>query len=188
MQSGKIRIIGEAWRGRKLAVAKQPGLRPTPDRLRETLFNWLMPVTAGSDCLDLFAGTGALGLEAASRGAQQVTLVEKQRIVAQQLRQHVQLLNAEQVQIHHNDALKFLHNTQQQFDLVFLDPPFHQNLLQPCCDLLLQNGCLKPNAYLYLEAESSWQQLALTGLEGLELLKQQQAGQSHSMLLRYSRT
>ena len=119
-----------------------PGLRPTPDRVRETLFNWLMPVIDGARCLDLFAGTGALGLEAASRGAGEVCLVERDRDAVAALHQHVQRLQAEQVQVHHAEALHWLHQPPpSRFDIVFLDPPYAAALLRPAWQRLRDGGC-----------------------------------------------
>lgn len=151
-QQQKIRIIGGMWRGRKLPVLDSEGLRPSGDRLRETLFNWLMPVISGARCLDLFAGTGALGLEAASRGASQVTLVEKKPQVAQHLRQQVQTLHADNVKVKTTHALQFL--TQKPatpFNLVFLDPPFADDLLPATLLALNTPDFLSPQARIYIE-------------------------------------
>jgi 16S rRNA (guanine966-N2)-methyltransferase len=176
MGSNRIRIIGGRHRGRKLAFPDAPGLRPTGDRLRETLFNWLAPVLPGARCLDLFAGSGALGLEAASRGAGSVVLVEHQPAVARQLRANVTLLGLEPaVQVVAADALAWLADTPGRFDLVFLDPPFADGLLERVCNELVQRGCLAPEARIYLEAD---RRAGLPPLPpGLELMRQQQAGQ-----------
>lgn len=129
-----------------------PGLRPTPDRVRETLFNWLMPVIDGARCLDLFAGTGALGLEAASRGAGEVCLVERDRDAAAALRQHVQRLQAAQVQVHCAEALHWLQQPPpNRFDIVFLDPPYAADLLRPAWQRLRDGGWLAPQAHVYAE-------------------------------------
>lgn len=129
-----------------------PGLRPTPDRVRETLFNWLMPVIDGARCLDLFAGTGALGLEAASRGAGEVCLVERDRDAVAALHQHVQRLQAEQVQVHHAEALHWLQQPPpSRFDIVFLDPPYAADLLRPAWQRLRDGGWLAPQAHVYAE-------------------------------------
>lgn len=150
---GSVRIIGGRWRGRRLPVPDVPGLRPTPDRVRETLFNWLMPVSEGARCLDLFAGSGALGLEAASRGAAEVVLLERDRSVAGLLRQHVDRLDAGGVvQVHCADALDWLRRTPvRHFDVVFLDPPYDTGLLVPAWDLLRAGGWLSPLAWVYTE-------------------------------------
>ena len=126
---GKIRIIAGEYRGRRIAVPDRPGLRPTPDRVRETLFNWLGQSLDGVACLDLFAGSGALGFEAASRGAARVVLVEENRSVFDVLRKTRDTLAARQVELVLDDAFAFLKRTREKFDVVFLDPPFRQNAL-----------------------------------------------------------
>jgi 16S rRNA (guanine966-N2)-methyltransferase len=150
---GKIRLIAGTWRGRKLSVPDLPGLRPTPDRLRETLFNWLAPLIEGARCLDLFAGSGALGLEAASRGAQEVLLVERQAALVRHLAGQIALLQAKQVRVIQADALQFLRGPARPFDLVLLDPPYAAGLLEPCCALLAERGWLAEGARIYLETE-----------------------------------
>jgi 16S rRNA (guanine966-N2)-methyltransferase len=126
---GKIRIIGGEYRGRKIAVPDRPGVRPTPDRVRETLFNWLGQSLAGLACLDLFAGSGALGFEAASRGAARVVMVEHERAAFQALKKALELLKAPQVELVFDDAFAYLERAAEPFDVVFLDPPFGQNVL-----------------------------------------------------------
>jgi 16S rRNA (guanine966-N2)-methyltransferase len=147
----QLRIIGGSWRGRKLAFAPVPGLRPTPDRVRETLFNWLAPVIHGARCLDLFAGSGALGIEAASRGAAECVLVECETEAVRVLREQVGRLDARQVQVVDADALHWLSAAARPFDVVFLDPPFRAGLLPACIDLLEDRGWLAPQAWIYLE-------------------------------------
>jgi 16S rRNA (guanine966-N2)-methyltransferase len=149
-----VRIIGGSHRGRKLAFAETPGLRPTGDRIRETLFNWLQPVIEGARCLDLFAGSGALGIEAASRGAAEVVMVEQVASAVQQLERNKQLLALEQVRIVRADALQFLEQPPTPFDILFLDPPFHSDLLPPLCQRLTQ-GWLTEGARIYLEEDIS---------------------------------
>jgi len=155
--TGRLRLIAGRFRGRRLPIADQPGLRPTADRVRETLFNWLAPVIEGARCLDLFAGSGALGLEAASRGASWVVLIEQAEALARQLRSHVEVLGAgDRVRVVRTDALSWLAQTGSgaaggPFDLVFLDPPFAAGLLAPACDLLERTGWLAPGARVYLE-------------------------------------
>ncbi|MDH5572454.1 MAG: 16S rRNA (guanine(966)-N(2))-methyltransferase RsmD [Gammaproteobacteria bacterium] len=151
-----LRIIGGQWRGRKLAFPDAQGLRPTPDRVRETLFNWLVPYVGGARCLDLFAGSGALGLEALSRGASEVVLVDSHAEVIKYLNEHVRLLDATaRARLVKADARAFLEATTEiktaPFDIVFLDPPYHSGLLQPCMSLL-QNGWLSTAARIYFEA------------------------------------
>ncbi len=156
---GQVRLIAGRWRGRRLVVACVPGLRPTPDRVRETVFNWLAPVLAGAHCLDLFAGTGALGLEALSRGARRVVFVEQHPQAVAQLRAQFITLGmaaaGEPVApdtLQQIDALAYLARNPTPFDIVFLDPPFRQGLLRPCCERLAQ-GWLRAGARVYLEAE-----------------------------------
>lgn len=149
----RVRLVGGTWRGRVLSFSDAPGLRPTPDRVRETLFNWLQPVLPGSHCLDLFAGTGALGFEALSRGAASVTLVEQSRPVAEQLRGNARLLSATGARIEACDALSFLQRpVPHPFDIVFLDPPFHQGLLGPALAALSRPGLLSSPAFVYVES------------------------------------
>jgi 16S rRNA (guanine966-N2)-methyltransferase len=175
VKKNKLRIIGGEWRSRQLPFPDAPGLRPTPDRVRETLFNWLQCDIAGSRCLDLFAGSGALGLEAASRGAQTVVQVESNAAAARQLREHYRTLNARQLQVMEQDALTFLQGEPQAFDIVFMDPPFGQNLIVPACSLLEQNGWLTRTAKIYIEAEAAWTPADLP--EHWRLLKAKTAGE-----------
>jgi 16S rRNA (guanine966-N2)-methyltransferase len=147
----ELRIVGGLWRGRRLAFPEAAGLRPTPDRVRETLFNWLQPVICGARCLDLYAGSGALGLEAASRGAAEVVLVEHSRAVAERLREHAASLGAQGVQVVEADALAYLQGPVRPFDVVFLDPPFGHNLLAPSCRLLDERGWVRAGSHVYLE-------------------------------------
>ncbi len=174
-KTSQVRIIGGAHRGRKLPVPDRPGLRPTGDRVRETLFNWLQPILPGAACLDLFAGSGALGLEAASRGAGRVLMLELSAAVARQLQENVALLGLEQVRVEQGDALSWLQGGGEPFDIVFLDPPFADGLLRRACRLLQSNGWLKPDARIYLETDLA------QGLPDLppewRLLKEKKAGQ-----------
>ena len=147
---GKIRIIGGEWRGRRIAVSAAPDLRPTPDRVRETLFNWLGQRLDGLACLDLFAGSGALGFEAASRGAARVVMVEQDRKALAQLRDSLQLLGARNIALIPGDALAYLERPGERFDVVFLDPPFRQNA--PAALLAKLPARLAAGARVYLEA------------------------------------
>jgi len=149
-----VRIVGGQWRGRRLAVAAAGGLRPTPDRVRETLFNWLQPVIEGARCLDLFAGTGVLGFEALSRGAAEAVLVEADGQAVAGLRDNARRLGAGGAHIVQADVLSWLGGTPSAFHVVFLDPPYRRDLLAPCCACLEQGGWLAPGAYIYLEAEA----------------------------------
>lgn len=162
-KSNQLRIVGGQWRGRKLSFPDSPGLRPTPDRVRETLFNWLQPVIEGAHCLDLFAGSGALGFEAVSRGAARVVMIEQGAQVVGALRESIDKLKTTAVELVHGDALAYLTEAQhaEAFDIVFLDPPFEHHLIESCAGLLTQRGWLKSEAYIYLETESG---LELSGL------------------------
>jgi 16S rRNA (guanine966-N2)-methyltransferase len=151
--AGQIRIIGGQWRGRKLPVPNSAGLRPTTDRVRETLFNWLAPVIRDAHCLDCFAGSGALGLEALSRYAASATLLEYERPVAQQLEKNLALLQGAG-QVINTNALHWLAANGKPFDIVFLDPPFRQGLLAETVTLLEQHGWLADEAWIYVEAEA----------------------------------
>jgi len=151
--ANQIRIIGGRHRGRKITFPDQTGLRPTGDRLRETLFNWLQPLIPGARCLDLFAGSGALGFEAASRGAASVVMVEKAKQVARSLADAIKQLELDQVELQQSDALTWLSGEPQPFDVIFLDPPFADKLLEPICNKL-QQGWLADDARLYIEIDA----------------------------------
>jgi 16S rRNA (guanine966-N2)-methyltransferase len=146
-----LRIIGGEWRGRRIRFPGEGGIRPTPDRVRETLFNWLMAKVAGSRCLDLFAGSGALGLEALSRGAAHATFVERDRRNVAGLREIASRLAPERSRVIEADALAWLGGPSQPFDIVFLDPPFADGLLADAMRLLDARGWLAADAFIYLE-------------------------------------
>lgn len=151
--TGKIRIIGGQWRGRKLPVIDRPGLRPSGDRSREVLFNWIQGRVAGRRCLDLFAGTGALGLEAVSRGAAQVTLIERDRELADSLRAIArQWPGGDRVEVVHGDAFDWIRSDRDPFDLVFIDPPFDSELYRQALEALLAGGLLADQARVYVES------------------------------------
>ncbi|MCW9525190.1 16S rRNA (guanine(966)-N(2))-methyltransferase [Klebsiella grimontii] len=151
--SGQIRIIGGQWRGRKLPVPESPGLRPTTDRVRETLFNWLAPSIVDASCLDCFAGSGALGLEALSRYAANATLLEMERGVAQQLQKNLATLKASNTKVVNTNTLAFLAQAGAPHDIVFVDPPFRKGLLEETLKLLENNGWLSDEALIYIESE-----------------------------------
>lgn len=151
--SGQIRLIGGQWRGRKLPVPDSPGLRPTTDRVRETLFNWLAPSMVDARCLDCFAGSGALGLEALSRYAAQATLLEMERGVAQQLQKNLATLKAGNARVVNTNTLAFLAQAGTPHDIVFVDPPFRKGLLEETLTLLESNGWLADDALIYVESE-----------------------------------
>jgi 16S rRNA (guanine966-N2)-methyltransferase len=150
--SGRIRIIGGQLRNSRLDVPDLPGLRPTAERVRETLFNWLAPVISAARCLDLCAGTGALGIEALSRGAASVQFVERDARAAQALRDNLARLKAQGGQVAAIDAQLYLQGAAQPFDLVFLDPPFALDLWAPLVRRLEEGGWLAPSAWIYLES------------------------------------
>jgi 16S rRNA (guanine966-N2)-methyltransferase len=173
--SGRLRIIGGRFRGRKIPVPAQSGLRPTADRVRETLFNWLQPVIEGSRCLDLFAGSGALGFEAASRGAARVLMIERSERVARMLQVNACILGATQVRVHREDALQWLSGSPEPFDVVFLDPPFDDDLLGRSYALLCAKDWLAPQARVYLEAPAGRALPVLPA--GWTLIRDKRAGQ-----------
>lgn len=178
MKHGELRIIGGTWRSRRIRCPDRPGLRPTPDRVRETLFNWLGQDLTGKQCLDLFAGSGALGFEAASRGAQRVLMVERDTVVLQALQANSATLQAATVEVVRADALEFLKNHHSRYDVVFLDPPFADG----CWPQLLEGvpAVLAPGGLVYCERAQ-----ALEDLRGWEVVKSGRAGQvSHQLLKR----
>ena len=175
----RIRIIGGQWRSRLLPVAAVPGLRPTPDSVRERLFNWLGQDLDGLHCLDLFAGTGVLGFEAASRGAASVTLVERDPRAFGRLREAVDLLPAPQVRLVRGDALEFAAHPPQRFDVLFLDPPYGKGLLDRVRPHL--SGLLTDDAVIYCEAEQP-----VAELGDFRATREGRAGQVHYQLLERS--
>ena len=173
-QTGSIRIIAGKHRGRKLPVLMAEGLRPTTDRVKETVFNWLMPYIHKAHCLDCFAGAGSLGFEALSRGAEHVTLIELNKTAAKQLQANKVLLKVDNLTIKNSDALAFLSDEPNKtFDMVFIDPPFRQNLVSKTTQLLAQ-GWLSDQALIYLEMETEGEQVLP---DNWQLLKEKIAGQ-----------
>ena len=178
---GQLRIIGGEWRSRRLGFPDAPGLRPTPDRVRETLFNWLAPYVEGARVLDPFAGSGALLLEALSRGAARGLAVELNPAAASALRGNFALLRAEHAEVRQADALQQLQgDASERFDLVFLDPPFHKDLLLPACRLLEERGWLAERAWIYTESEAPPSSLGLPG--HWHLHREKHTGQVHYAL------
>jgi len=147
----EVRIIGGRWRGRKIRFPDDTGIRPSPDRVRETLFNWLAPVVSGAHCLDLFAGSGVLGLEALSRGAATAVLVDRDRTVIRHLQDVVAQLDAAGASVVAADALDWLGLQRGSFDIVFLDPPFDAAWVPALLDRIDEPGCLAPGAWIYVE-------------------------------------
>lgn len=178
---GAIRVIGGQWRGRKIPVIQAPGLRPTSDRLKETLFNWLQFDIAHQNILDLFAGSGGLGIEALSRGANQVTFVEKSQAATQQLQANLKLMQAQSFELYSGDALRFLQQeAKNQYSIVFIDPPFQQGLL---ADVLAKlEPWLAPHAYIYLEFESGLQLNNLSLPQNWRLHREKKFGESQAQL------
>lgn len=174
-QTNTVRIIGGAYRSRILHFPDASGLRPTPDRVRETLFNWLGQRLHGLVCLDAFAGSGALGFEAASRGAERVLMLERDGKVRDALRQNAGLLQIETVEILQMDALAYLARPGETFDVIFLDPPFDKNLLLPALQCAATR--LRPGGKIYAESPVPMQP------EGFSVLRQGRAGLAHFCLL-----
>lgn len=176
--TNQIRIIGGKWRSRKLCFPDLPELRPTPNRVRETLFNWLSPYIVGTHCLDLFAGSGALGFEALSRGAHSVVMVDQSATVTQQLQANAILLGAEKEVTFYCNKVPDHHFLlrEKPFDIVFLDPPFHKNYLSTCAQWLEKAVSLAPNAFIYIEVESHLP-LPLPIPSNWTVLKQKKTGQ-----------
>jgi 16S rRNA (guanine966-N2)-methyltransferase len=171
----KLNIIGGNWRSRKISFEDVEGLRPTPARVRETLFNWLHYDVIGSHCLDLYAGSGALSFEAASRGAKRVVQVENNAIACRNLKANALALGAEQIKIVQSEVFRYLAGDTETFNLVFIDPPFKLNLAAQTCQWLEDKGWLAKHAKIYVETERSCQLEALP--ENWQLLKQKTAGE-----------
>ena len=173
---GRLRIVAGNWRSRLLDIADSPGLRPTSERIRETLFNWLAPHIDGASCLDLFAGTGALGLEALSRGAAGTVFVEKSAVAARVLKSNVEMLGATGATVCEADAFEYLRQAPvRSFDIVFLDPPFAADMLEDLCRLIDERQVLAEGARVYLENDVATDEAVLPA--GWELLKSKVAGQ-----------
>ena len=187
-QAGRLRIVAGNWRSRLLDIADVAGLRPTSERVRETLFNWLAPHIEGARCLDLFAGTGALGLEALSRGAASVVFVERAPAAARQLEQNIGAVGAASypegtraATVLHGDAMEYLRRQSPgPFDIVFVDPPFAAGLLGEACRLLSERKLLADGALVYLEQERSAAEPQLP--EGWQMNKNETAGNVRYML------
>ena len=178
---GQLRIIGGQWRSRQFNFPMAHGLRPTPNRVRETLFNWLAPYVEGAKVLDVFAGSGALFLEALSRGAGSALALDLNSAAINSLRGHLLTLRCDNGQLLQTDALRHLEQQPATpFDLVFLDPPFSQGLLLPACTLLEEKGWLAADAWVYTESENPPSSLGLPG--NWRLHREQKAGQVYYAL------
>ena len=185
---GFIRIIGGKYKGRRLKVASSKVLRPTPNRIRETLFNWLSVPVKGARCLDLFAGTGALGFEALSRGAAELILIEKHSGCLKQLETACHELNCKaQTQIFNKEALQWLKQTASYspFDIIFIDPPFNENLWPPTLASLIKYHHIHESSLIYLEAPSTWQ--PADHFNEWTILKSQSAGEVSYYLIKMNK-
>lgn len=176
----KVRVIGGKWRGRVISFPSNITLRPTPNRVRETVFNWLGQDMSGKVCLDLFAGSGAMGIEAASRGSEHVVMVESDRKVYSVLQSSLQKLRADKIELLMMDALKFIISDQRLFDVIFLDPPYRLGLLPKVLNLLPSH--LTQDGLIYLEAGSSSELN-----EDWLVWRDSQAGRVHYQLLKYEK-
>jgi 16S rRNA (guanine(966)-N(2))-methyltransferase RsmD len=182
-QPGAVRIIGGQWRGTRLSVRDLPGLRPSGDRSRETLFNWLQLHIRGTRCVDLFAGSGALGLEAASRGAAEVILVEKSKRAALEIRENLKRLNPDQVELVETDAITWLASRgPQSMDIVFIDPPFGTGLETRSLELLTAGNCVSPGGFAYVETARETTVIDLA--PGWEIVKEKAIGEVRMLLLK----
>jgi len=182
--AGKVRIIGGQWRSRQIRFTSTNGLRPTPDRVRETLFNWLSPAMNGIKCLDLFAGSGSLGFEAASRGASAVTMIDCSSSVIRDLHENAAQLGCSAV-ILKKRAMNYLQTTEDTFQLIFIDPPYQLNLSNPILKELEENESLENNGYVYLEIHHH-DQNSRPG-ENWNIIREISCGTVHGFLLRRSR-
>ena len=177
--SSQVRIIGGKWKRRSVSFLAINDLRPTPDRVRETLFNWLQFDIQGTRCLDMFAGSGALGIEALSRGAAECIFFEKNPAQGKQLQQN--LINfAQQPQVFVGDSLQLIKQQQQAFDIIFLDPPYRLNLWHSACELLITHQLIHQDSLIYIEADKDWTALALP--DDWQFFKSTKAGSVYSYL------
>ncbi len=179
---GRLRIVAGKWRSRLLDIADAPGLRPTSERVRETLFNWLAPLIQGSRCLDLFAGSGALGFEALSRGAASVVFVDNSGSAIKAIEKSARALEAAGADIHRGDAADYVRNARPaSFDIIFLDPPFADDRLDDLCGLIEERGILAPGGRVYLEQDRAEPEAPLP--DRWRVLKDKTAGNVRYMLV-----
>ena len=182
----QIHINAGRWRSRKIDFPDNSGLRPTPNRVRETLFNWLAPTIQGANCLDCFAGSGALGFEALSRGASHVLMIDAHTDVIASLKACAQKLETTDADIIHGLFPQHLPKTLAKFDIVFLDPPFNQNLIGPACEYLNDHDLLSKDALIYIEAEKDITELATP--KHWKILKEKVAGDVRYFLVQSTTT
>lgn len=174
-RKNSLRIIGGAWRSRQIHFADMAIVRPTPDRVRETLFNWLKNKIPNADCLDLFAGSGALGFEAISRGASHVTMIESEEAAVRMLYEQKRILSTQRISIVHQDALIYLQQADQKFDIVFLDPPFGSELLQHSIVALVKRELVSQGGIVYVESPKNYEQPHC--LDAFSCIREKTAGQ-----------
>lgn len=183
LTDGFIRLISGQWKGKKLPVKDKQGLRPTTDRTKETLFNWLMHDVRDANCLDCFSGSGSLGFEALSRYAKYCTFLELDKQVANQLQTNLNTLNIDNAQVIQSDSLQYLSKLAPlQYDIVFIDPPFNQGLAQPCIEQLEAQGHLSESSLIYIEVENTL--TASITPDNWSLLKEKTSGQVRYQLYR----
>ena len=179
---GRLRIVAGKWRSRLLDIADAPGLRPTSERVRETVFNWLAPLIQGARCLDLFAGSGALGFEALSRGAASVVFVDNSGSAIKAIEKSARALEAAGADIHRGDAADYVRNARSaSFDIIFLDPPFADDRLDDLCGLIEERGILAPGGRVYLEQDRGQAETPLP--DRWRVLKDKTAGNVRYMLV-----
>jgi len=181
---GAVRIIAGQWRGRKLPVPDVDGLRPTPNRIRETLFNWLQAYVEGASCLDVSAGTGSLCFEALSRGAKSAVMVEASHKAVSRLRENLAMLDCANAKVIESSALAYLQGQVSAFDIIFLDPPFKSDLVNQCFALINERGWLNPGGLLYIEAPAKKKLPDLP--ENWSLHRSKSSGEVGYHLLRYN--
>ena len=184
----KVRIIAGQWRGRKIEFLNLKSVRPTPDRVRETLFNWLSPSIPNARCLDLFAGSGALGFEALSRGAAYAALVDNNARICEQLKEQAKTLKASNVDIVHQEATQFIAEMQDSFDIVFIDPPFNSNLAAALLQTLSDNPILNSDAMVYVEIPVSKHPTAPKTWMGWDVVRSGKTSQVLYLLLKQQNT
>lgn len=183
--TSQLRIIGGKWRSRKITFYDFPEIRPTPNRVRETLFNWLAPVIESATCLDAFAGSGALGFEALSRGAKWVVMIDQSKKITEMLKENAAKLEAENLEIFTGNFFDIIADKKlPPFDIIFLDPPFRQSLIKKAAAILINNNLLKNDAYVYMETEKELQPLPIP--DDWEIVRNKNAGQVNYYLINVS--